>query len=134
MAFRYIKRVVEEFQEPNTATAKLHEKDLKYTSIRLFNTIVDGLRAGGVPPLVNIVLDTSKIINETTMMRSMIAQDEASYRRALEDWHLTGGCYRIPTKIATFHQLRKKRSCKVKDCVIEMVTKLYRIHSTTKNT
>lgn len=109
-----------------------HYNDLIYTSLTLFNSIVDSLRKGTAgPDWIYTVLDASKVIKETTLMRELVKTDVQAYRQDLVHWHLDDDdkmLHRIPTKVDTFARFRNKKSCKVKDYAIEIVTKMYRIH------
>ncbi|CAB9500265.1 expressed unknown protein [Seminavis robusta] len=132
--WRYIHDLVNEFQEPNTSLAKRHYNDVKYTSLMLFNKIVDALRKrqrgdGAGCSWFDTVLEASKIIEETTLMREQMRDDEARYKQDLINWHCSDEgkmMYRIPNKVKTFKQFRKK-TCKVKDYAVEIVTKMYRL-------
>lgn len=112
-----------------------HYNDMKHTSLMLFNKIVDALRNmqrgdGRGFSWIDTVLETSKIIEETTLMREQMRADEARYKQDLFDWHCSDEgkvMYRIPNKVKTFAQFRNKKSCKVKDYAIEVVTKMYRL-------
>lgn len=129
MGFRYIQKIVREFQG---GLVRDHYNDLVYTSLTLFNSIVDGLRKGTAgPDWIYTVLDASKVIKETTLMRELVKTDVQAYRQDLVHWHLDDDdkmLHRIPTKVDTFARFRNKKSCKVKDYAIEIVTKMYRIH------
>ena len=129
MGYRYIQKVVREFQG---GLVRDHYNDLRYTTLMLFNAIVDGLRKGRMPSFVDIALATSKKIEETTLMRDQMKEDEAMYKRELIYWHLESDrekmTYRIPNKVNSFEGFRKKKSCKVKDYAVEIVTKMYRLH------
>jgi hypothetical protein len=129
MGFRYIQKVVKEFQG---GLVRDHYNDLIYTALTLFNAIVDNLRRGYISiSFVDTVLGASRVIEETTLMRAQMEFDVAAYRRELTRWHLEDygkALYRIPGKVDTFTRFRDKKSCKVKDYAIEIVTKMYRIH------
>jgi hypothetical protein len=59
-------------------------------------------------------------------------EDENNYKRELIHWHLSDDnkiAYRIPNKVNSFKMFRNKKSCKVKDYSIEVVTKMYRLHN-----
>ncbi len=132
MAFRYIKRVVNEFQEPDTSLAKHHYNDLIFTSMMLFNDIIDGLRKKEFNSWVDVVLEKSTTIGETTTMRDRMHLDEEMYKNELLYWHLGRDNqklpYKIPEKVDTVERFRTKKSCKAKDYAIEITTKMYRIH------
>ena len=129
MGFRYLQKIVREFQG---GLVRDHYHDLKHTALTLFNAIVDDLRRGFFEvSWVDLVLDTSKIIEETTLMRMQMEIDVSTYRRELIHWHLDDDnkmLYRVPNKVDTFDMFRNKKSCKVKDYAIEVVSKMYRIH------
>jgi len=128
--FRYLKKLVDEFQVPNTSTAKKHYHDLRHTCLTVYNTLVDGVRKGAIGDVFRKVLETSKIISETTMMEERMKEDINTYKRELFYWHLNSDdkmCYRIPRKSDTFKSFRDKKNCKAKDFAIEIVTKMYRI-------
>ena len=130
MAYRYMERLVCEFQDDDGVRLE-HYNDLKFTSLTLFNTIVDGLRKGRMASFVDVVLDASKVIEETTLMRVQMKGDEKMYEEQLVYWHLRDDgkmCYRIPNKVNSFEAFRKKKSCKAKDYAVEIVTKMYRLH------
>ena len=127
--FRYIEKLVCEFNEDDGERLK-HYNDLKYTSLITFNEIVVGVRKGNMKDIYRKVLETSKIIEETTLMEERMRDDINMYKRELIYWHLDDGdgkmCYRIPRLAKTFIAFRKK-DCKAKDYAIEIVTKMYRI-------
>lgn len=134
--FKYIQSTVCEFQDDDKVRLT-HYNDLIYTSLALFNAIIQGLRCGSLSlSFVSVALNASKVIEETTMMRELMKGDEATYKRELVTWHLESEypnglskmLYRIPKKADTFARFRDKKSCKVKDFAIEVVTKMYRIH------
>ena len=131
MGFQYIHRLVGEFQEPNTSHAKQHENDLKYSSLMLYNHIVSGLRSYGSKAKgswVDIVLKASDVIEETTLMREQMKDDEAAYKNDLRDFYFGQEMqYRLPSKVRTYKAFRMKKSNKVKDYAVEIVTKMYRI-------
>lgn len=126
MGYRYIQKVVREFQG---GLVRDHYKDLKYTCLILFNKIVDGLRKGNLGGIsfVDTVLEASNIIEETTLMREQIKSDEAAFKRDMIYWYLEDDLekmtYRIPSKVDTFDRFRDKKSNKAKDYAIEIVTK-----------
>lgn len=114
-------------------TRLLHYNDLKYASLTLFNAIVDALRKGTFDGLsfVDEVLKASKVIEPTTLMRDQMNGDESMYKRELIHWHLEDDgkmMYRIPNKVNSFKAFRSKKSCKVKDFSVEIVTKMYRLY------
>lgn len=129
MGFRYIQKTIRQLQG---GLLPDHYHDLKYCSLTLFNAIVEELRCGSLSDSwIDIVVNASTVMKETTLTRVQMQADVAQWKDALIHWHLndTGKMlYRIPTRVDTFHRLRNKKSCKVKDCVIEIVTKLYRLH------
>ena len=129
MGYRYIEKLVCEFNEDDGERLK-HYNDLKYTCLITFNEIVVGIRRGNMKDLYRKVLETSKIIEETTLMEERMRDDINMYKRELMDWHLGDDqkmCYRIPRLAKTFVAFRNKKSCKAKDFAIEIVTKMYRI-------
>jgi hypothetical protein len=129
-----MKKLVDEFQVPNTSIAKKHYHDLQYTSLVIFNELVVMLRNGvfpkGHPGIFRRVLEVSKIIEETPLMEDQMKDDINRYKAELFYWHLDDDrkmCYRIPRMAKTFVAFRDKKSCKVKDFAIEIVTKMYRL-------
>ncbi len=132
VGLRYMKKLVNEFQVPETSVAKAHYHDLQYTSLMLFNAIVENLRyPSRKGDWFRIVLETSKVIEETTLMEEQMKGDIAFYKQDLMHWHREEHdqkmAYRIPTKVKTFKGFRDKKSCKAKDWAIEIVTKMYRL-------
>ena len=130
-SLKYINKVVNRFQEPNTSLAKIHYNDLIHTSLVIHNELVGAVRRGNLKgDLMRKVLETSKVIEETTLMEQRMRGDINMYVNELFDWHVhednTKMTYRIPTMAKTFDHFRKKRS-KIKDCAIEIVTKMYLI-------
>jgi hypothetical protein len=127
-----MRNLVNEFQDDNTRDT--HYNDLKYTCLVLFNELVVLLRKGvfprGHPGIFRKVLETSKVINETTLMEEQMKEDIKTYTNELFYWHHDDDqkiCYRIPRMAKTFAAFRDKKSCKVKDFAIEIVTKMYRL-------
>ena len=134
MGFRYIHKLVNEFQEPNTAHAIKHYNDLKHTVMLLFNALIDRLRNRGFHgfSFVDYVLTVSNVIEETTLMRKQVESDESDYKRDLIHWYIEGegareAGYRLPTKVKTFHAMAKKRRNKAKDIALDFVIKMYRL-------
>ena len=127
-----MEKLVCEFHQDDETRLK-HYNDLKYTSIILFNAVVDSLRKSSVSNTswIETVLKTSDVIEETTLMREQAKGDESAYKQELHNWHLVEDnekmLYRIPNKVKTYVQFRNKKRCKAKDLVVEFVTKLYRI-------
>jgi hypothetical protein len=127
--FRYIESLVCEFNEDDD-TRKKHYNDLKYTCFIIFNEIVTAIKKGAFKDVYRKVLDTSKVIQETTMMEERMKADINTYKQELFYWHLDDDnkmCYKIPTAAKTLLRFRKK-NCKAKDYAIEIVTKMYRIN------
>ncbi len=108
-----------------------HYHDLKYTSLVIFNELVAGVRRGTFKDIYRKVLETSKVIEESTLMEERMKIDINFYKSELIRWHVDEGrdkmAYRIPTMAKTFVQFRNKKSCYMKDYAIEIVTKMYRI-------
>jgi hypothetical protein len=138
--FKFIQSTVCEFEDDDKVRL-VHYNDIIYASLTLFNAIIKGLRCGSLSlSFVSVVLNASKVIEETTMMRELMKGDEATYKRELVMWHLetesyngaSKMLYRIPKKADTFARFRDKKSCKVKDFAIEVVTKMYRIYQKDK--
>ena len=130
MGFQYIHRLVGEFQEPNTSHAKQHENDLKYSSLILYNHIVNELRKPGktLDAWVDVVLKVSEVIEETTLMRDQMKDDVLAYKNDITRFYFGEEmAYRIPKMVKTFKAFRMKKRNKVKDYAIEIVTKMYRI-------
>lgn len=127
MSFRYIAKTVREFQG---GLVRDHYHDLRYTSLILFNEIVSGIRRGSFKDLYRKVLDTSKVIEETTLMEEQMRDDINTYKTELIHWHHNDDgkmCYKIPRMAKTFEAFRDKKSCKAKDYAVEIVTKMYRL-------
>lgn len=120
--------------EPNTAHAIKHYNDLKHTSMLLFNALIDCIRCGSFRgfSFVDYVLRVSDVIEETTLMRSQLKNDELKYSVELIHWYVEGEGvvtrgYRTPSKVKTFKAFRNKKSNKAKDIAFEIVTKMYRL-------
>jgi len=123
-----IRRIVREFQG---RLVRDHCNDLRCTTLTPFNAIVDGLRNGVLPSFVDAVLARSKKIKETTSMRKQMEDDKAMHKRELVCWHLVSDekmLCRIPNKVNSFEGFRKKKRCKVKDCDVEIIVKMHRLH------
>jgi hypothetical protein len=64
--------VVEEYQTPQSSTTNRHYHDLKYASFILYYAIAKKMK-GGLPAgkrfFVDVVLETSRVIEEITLMR-----------------------------------------------------------------
>lgn len=122
MGFRHVNKLVNEFIEPNAALAKQHHNDLRCTALTLFSATVDGPRKGRMLSFVDAILDASKVIEETTVMREQMKGDEAAHKKELIYWHLESDrdkmTHGIPNKVNSFAGFQNKKSCKVKDCAI----------------
>ena len=85
-----------------------------------------------MPSFVDAVLGTSKVIEETTLVREQMKDDEATHKKELVCWHLESDrekmAHRIPNKVKSFLGLRRK-DCKVEDHAVEIVVKMCRLHS-----
>ena len=128
MAFRYIHRLVGEFQEPNTATVKHHEHELRYDCLRFYNKLVGALRDGSFNRLsfTDAVLEESNLIEETTLMRGKVERSASMYKTQLRRFYFEESegymhDYRLPNKAKTFKQFIKKNN-QVKQCACEIVT------------
>jgi hypothetical protein len=134
MSFRYIHKVVGEFQEPDTALAIQHEDDLKYTALVLHNALAKGLKVGGYRgSCTKLVLETSKFIKETATMKEMMRDDEEIQKEGLKELYLNEIeqyriPYRIPAFISSFKQFRTRKGNRVKDAAVAITTKMYRLH------
>jgi len=134
MGFRYIHKLVNEFQEPNSTLAVEHYNDLKHAAMLLFNAIIDRLRNRGFHgfSFVDYVLTVSNVIEETTLMREQMKVDESNYKHDLVYWYIEGegdreAGYRLPSKVKTFHAMAKKKRNKAMDIAFDFVTKMYRL-------
>ena len=78
---RHFKEVVEKCQVPNTSLAKTHYKDLVHCSRTLFNEIVRKLHNThkGNRGFVDVVLNSSDVMEDTTLMRAFIKDDESKH-------------------------------------------------------
>lgn len=82
LSVRWLKKAVEKFHEPGSKTFEDHCIDLKLSALKLHNEICGALgRFKPFEPMdglsfVNVVLEKSKIIEETTLMRSEMESDE----------------------------------------------------------
>lgn len=83
MSVRGVHKLVGKFQEPNTWLAKSHEQDLRFTSLTLYNSIIDALREGrGITcgiSIIDKVIEVSDIIEETTLTKEKIGRLETYY-------------------------------------------------------
>lgn len=130
MAYRFIRKTVNEFQEPNTALAKNHYHDLKYSAFVLYNTITNKLKKGTIHNdfFVDTVIGASKVIEETTLMRQQIKVDERMYKEDIIDFYFNEEQeYRKPNAAKDLKAFQIKKPNKVKDCAIEIVAKMYRL-------
>lgn len=131
MSFRYIKKTVEEFQTPNTTVAKTHYEDLKRASMMLYNELARRLRSGatGSKFFVDVVLKASNVIEDTTLMREFIKDDENRYKQRMIDYyHGEEMEYKVPYAVSNVEAFRNKKTNMVKDTAVEVVTKMYRIY------
>jgi hypothetical protein len=124
-------RLVGKFQESNTPLAKRHEQDLKYTALTLYNEMIDALRKGKLRTisLIRIVVDTSKIIEETTLTEEKIGSLETYYKDYLYKFYFEEGdnyrhTYRLPNKVDSFERFGKKTD-RVKDIALTIVMEMY---------
>lgn len=120
--------------EPNTAHAIKHYNDLKHTTMLFFNALIDQLRHKGFQgfSFVDCILNISSVIEETTLMREQLKEDESNYKRDLIYWYIEGegarpAGYRLPTKVKTFKAFRNKKQNKAMAIAFEFVTKMYRL-------
>lgn len=89
-----------------------------------------GSRRWALPSFVDIVLKTSNIFEETTLVRQQMRGDKAMHKRDLVQWHLENDgkmLCRIPDKADSFERLRDKKSCKAKDFTVKIITKMHRL-------
>lgn len=146
MAYHFIKKTVDEFQQPNTATANKHYHDLKTTSLKLYNEICGSLKNGTFGGLkwVDVVLEASDVIEETTLMREQMKVDVQTYERDIINYYLHDhDTFMMPHAIGTVNKgrsnerkltvkqalrkFRDARDTKPKSWAIEVVTKMYRL-------
>jgi hypothetical protein len=120
--------------EPNTAHAIKHYNDLKHTTMLFFNALIDQLRHKGFQgfSFVDCILNISSVIEETTLMREQLKEDESKCKRDLIYWYIEGegarpAGYRLPTKVKTFKAFRNKKQNKAVAFAFEFVTKMYRL-------
>lgn len=84
MAHRCMERLVCDFHEDDKLRLE-HCNDLKCTMLAPFNAIAEGLRKGQMPSFVDTVLGTSKVIEETTLMREQMKDDNATHAQERAD-------------------------------------------------
>lgn len=148
--FRYIKKVVDEFQTPNTLIAITHYDDLKRTSLKLYNEICIALKFGKLGGLdwVDVVLTASDVIEETTLMRAQIRADVNSWTTDIVDYYTLHDAPMMACAIGSVRKgrrderklsarealdkFRDAKSTKPKDWAIEAVTKMYRLDYTSR--
>jgi hypothetical protein len=95
----------------------------------LFNFTAKGLRSGSMGSFIDKVLETSKVIEESTLMRQQMRGDEAAYKQDMMEFYYGQEMqYRKPSQVNSFKASSKKKSCKPKDFAIEITTKMYRLH------
>lgn len=131
----YINKVVNEFMEPNTSHAKLSYIGLLRISLKLYNEMTTKLRIESLLEfnIIDFVLSNSDFIEETTLMREQMDGDIRSYKHDLVFFYNEGlGCngghgYKIPYPVKTIEAFHKKKTNKVKDYAVEIVTKMYRL-------
>ena len=124
-------RLVGKFQDANTPIGKQHVKDLKHTAITLYNSIIDALQKERIQLIsfIQIVTDTSKHIEETTLAREKVGPLEKHYKDHLFSFYFEEGedyqhTYRIPNKVDTFERFGKKTD-RVKDIALTVVQEMY---------
>ena len=75
MSLKCIKGIVKCLQHEKTTVAK-HEADLKHSVLTLYNRISDWLcHPGKGVNFVDVVLEASDVIEETTLMRHEMKED-----------------------------------------------------------
>jgi len=134
VGFRYIKAVVDEFQTPNTSTAKRHINDLQYSSMRLHNELTERLRKRKLGELgfVNFVLNASSLITgddprALMMMGKAMAIDEPNIKDHMNEYYFGEVMdYKKPYAVKDIKSFRAVKPNVVKEHAIEVVTKLYR--------
>jgi len=136
VGFRCIKDVVDEFQTPNTSTAKRHCDDLQCSSMRLHNELTERLRKRklGETFFVDFVLNVSSLTGRKTdvplmLMEKAMQVDEPSFKDHMNK-HYFGEEFdcEIPYAVKDVKSFRavKPNVVLVKEQAIEVVTKLYR--------
>lgn len=106
-------------------------KDLRYTSLKLFNHIVVDLRDGCMDSSwIDVVCEFSNVIKVPQDMRERFDGDISEAKKRLSYWYFEEDkhkmIHRQPTKICSFAQLAKKE-CLLKEVVFEIVVKMYEL-------
>ena len=96
----WLKKAVEKFHVPGTTVYKEHYMDLKLTALKLYDEICGAFRDFERPskPLdglnfVDVILNHSKVIEETTLMRSHVESDVKTHKEGIEQKYKGHGNY-----------------------------------------
>jgi hypothetical protein len=110
-----------------------HVKDLRYTCLMTRNNIIQWLRKSGIDKfsIIDNILNTSKVIEETTLTRVKLVHLEEYYKTELIRFYLKEGAdhgctYKIPNKTDTFKMFGRKTDF-IKDVAMTMVLEMYEL-------
>ena len=106
-------------------------KDLRYTSLKLFNHIIVDLRDGCMDcSWIDVICKYSSVIKVPPDMRHLFTDDISEAKKRLCYWYFDEDkhkmVHRQPRKVDTFERLGKK-DCLLKDVVFEIVVKMYEL-------
>ena len=131
MSFRYLAHTVAKWNKGNNKAFNEHYKDLKYTSLTLYNAIVNALNKHELNDLdfIDVVLNVSKTIEEATLTREKVGMLQQTYKDQLFYFYYVEGAeypnlYRKPVPAKTFEAFRHKDN-RVKDYAITIVGEMY---------
>ena len=124
-------RLVGKYQEPNTSIAKQHEQDLKYMTLVLYNSIINGLRKANFRSFFDVVVETSQFIEGSDYVKERDRSLECTMKQSLRYFYFEDSDdyrfdHRRPTKADTFKRFASKKTNRVKDCAITFVMEMYK--------
>jgi hypothetical protein len=136
MGVNYLKKTIRECVGDTK-----HESDLRYTTVVLYNEIVFWLDRRSEDPklsskkyqlhrdFMECVLETSKVIEETTLMRHEVEGDERFWKNHLMDFYFNAEGHEVnqPRLVHNIKQYRERKDNKVKTVTEEIIAKMYRI-------
>lgn len=133
---RYIRALVHEFCHPRSAGARVHYNDILHTILLLYNHVVTSLRqqCSTGSSWVDFVFRVSGVIPDTNEIRERLRIDESNYKTAIRNYYFELELMRIPSGARDFKHLAKKMvdhkggDNYVIGWVLEVVTKMYRVH------
>lgn len=132
---RYIKDLVHEFCKKGSSEAITHYNDIMHSILLLYNHVITSLRkhssTGG--DWVDVVFRVSDVVPDTKEIRERLEIDVGNYRTAIRNYYFELELMRLPSGAKDFKHLagkmsRSKERNYVIGWVLEVVTKMYRVH------